>query len=378
MQRDSERGFSIGEALVVLAILAGLFPLLMRIYESGRNTLMARQAANHLQTVSKAAAGFVEKHYENLSAAAAPASGPEITVAELINENFLPDGFSPLNVWRQGYAIYVRKPADETLQTIVLTTGSSFGDKAFINSTAPYAATMLDGGGFIPSGLVPGQSSDTLQGAFGGYKLALPSVGVASPGPGHIGVFASFDVGALGQDFLYRVSVPGHPELNAMQTDLDMTDHAIRNVSELQFSERELTDEICDATSEGRVFMDRYQGLYMCRDEKMEVVADTGNSALLKETTLAKDGDTITKPICAPGTNTIPQIHVAPAIASAGYESPPMTALQAWASSKSDTEWQVHLRLLTTDKKLDWVYPASDYGRILVFTACVKNNEITP
>ena len=88
--------------------------------------------------------------------------------------------------------------------------------------------------------------------------------------------------------------------------------------------------------------------------------------------TIAQNGDTITKPVCPPGTETIPQIFVAPSIAAAGLDAPPISAFQAWATNASDTQWQVHLRLLTTDKDLGWVYPLPDYARIHVLSACVQ------
>ena len=224
-----------------------------------------------------------------------------------------------------------------------------------------------------------------LQGAGNGWILDLGSVGIASPGSGHLGAVSSYDSSALGQDFLYRVAVPGQPELNAMQTELDMTDHAIRNVSELQFEEREITDESCAAPEDqGRVFLDSVQGLYICRNNSLEIIGDSGNSTPLKNVTVAKNGDRITKPVCAPNTGTAPAVFTSPSIAEAGPEAPPLTSFQTWATSLSDTEWQVHMRVQTGNKRLDgadgegWVYPADDYGRIMVLPMCVKQETTTP
>lgn len=47
----------------------------------------------------------------------------------------------------------------------------------------------------------------------------------------------------------------------------------------------------------------------------------------------------------------------------------------------SDTEWQVHMRIQTPTKTLNgsdndgWVYPADDYGRIMVLAMCIKQTE---
>ena len=76
-------------------------------------------------------------------------------------------------------------------------------------------------------------------------------------------------------------------------------------------------------------------------------------------------------------------IFVAPSIAEVGPEAPPMSSLQTWASSLSDTQWQVHLRVLTSDKKLSpddsgWVYPEENYARIMAMTMCARDAVVTP
>lgn len=371
-------------AIIVLIIM---MPGFLGWWESGHTATQQRIVANHMTAVTRAARQYVNRHQDTLLAQAQAASGPTVTIAELINEGFLTEGFQPRNAWLQEYQIHVRQPQAGTLQAIVLTTGGRNNETdKFRNVTVPGAAALVGGaGGFVPSGILPGQTENMLQGAGNGWILDLGSVGIASPGSGHLGAVSSYDSSALGQDFLYRVAVPGQPELNAMQTELDMTDHAIRNVSELQFEEREITDESCaSAEDQGRVFLDSIQGLYLCRNGSLEIIGDTGNSAPLKSVTVAKNGDRITKPACAPGTGTAPAIFTAPSIAEAGPEAPPLTSFQTWATSLSDTEWQVHMRVQTGSKTLDgadgdgWVYPADDYGRIMALTMCVKQDITTP
>lgn len=376
------------EAIGVLLMFAIFLPRLSDIMFAGLMDTQKRQAADHLALVSRASANYVRKHQTTLISQASATSGPVISVADLVSDGLLPDGFRDRNVWGQSYGIYIRKDAiSEHLRAVVLTTGGRGNETdRFLNVVVPGAAALVGGsGGFVPTGDVPGQAAGTLQGAGGGWSLSLAGMGVPSPGAGHLGALTSFDASSLGQDFLYRVAVPGHEELNAMQTELDMTDHAIRNVSELQFQEREITDEACAAPEDqGRVFLDRVQGLYLCRNNSLEIIGDTGNSAPLKNVTVAKNGDRITKPVCAPNTGTAPAVFTSPSIAEAGPEAPPLTSFQTWATSLSDTEWQVHMRVQTGNKRLDgaddqgWVYPADDYGRIMVLAMCVKQEATTP
>lgn len=371
---------SIGAALMVILML----PQLIGWWEAGNTATQQQLIANHLLVVTRAARQYVNRHQDTLLVQASPSAGPSITVENLVNEGFLPDGFQPRNAWLQEYEVHVRQPQTGTLQAIVITTGGRTNETdKFRNVVVPGAAALVGGaGGHIPMSILPGQSENMLQGAGNGWTLDLGAVGIASPGAGHLGAVSSYDSSALGQDFLYRVAVPGQPELNAMQTTLDMTDHAIRNVSELQFEEREINGEACTTPEEqGRVFLDREQGLYLCRNNSMEIIGDSGNSALLKRTTVAKNGERITKPVCAPNTDTVPTIFTAPSIAEAGPQAPPLTSVQTWATSLSDTEWQIHMRVQTPDKSLStngdnsgWVYPQENYGRILVLTMCAKQD----
>ena len=375
---------TIGAVLIMILRV----PQMLDWWEAGQTATQQRLIANHMLMVTQASRQYVNQHQDTILAQATATAGPTITIADLVNEGLLPDSFQARNAWLQDYEIHVRQPRSGNLQTIVLTTGGRDNESdKFLNVTIPGAAALIGGaGGFVPSGILPGQSENMLIGAGQGWSLDLGTVGIASPGAGHLGAVSSYDSSALGQDFLYRVAVPGQPELNAMQTDLDMTDHAVRNVSELQFEEREITTESCaSADEQGRVFLDPLQGLYLCRNNSLEIIGDSGNSNLLKNATVAKNGERVNKPVCAPGTNTSPAIFTAPAIAEAGPEAPPLTSVQTWATSLSDTEWQVHLRVQTPDKALStagddsgWVQPGDNYGRIMVLTMCMKQGTPAP
>lgn len=371
---------TIGAILIFIVMI----PQFITLWEQGNSATQQRVCADHLRMIVRAAESYVGRHQDTFLTQAQPGSGPSFTVQDMINDGLLPQGFSRQNVWRQTYTVHVRQPEQGTLQAIVLTSGgrdASDGPASFGNVTVPGAAALVGGaGGYIPTGVLPGQPSSILQGAGGGWTLDLASVGIPSPGAGHLGALSTYDASSLGQDFLYRVAVPGNPELNAMQTELDMTDHAIDNVQSVQFVEREISSESCTADEDqGRMFLDREQGLYLCRNHSLELVSDTGNAANFKEAVVVANGARVKKPVCAPGTNTTPAIYVAPQLAAAGAQAPPITAFQAWATSVSNTEWQVHLRLQTADKSTGddegWLYPAANYARVFALTQCVKSGS---
>ena len=377
MKISRQSGFTIVEMLIVLAIIAMLMP---SVYDLWRSNFIAFQqglAADQMRQVNEAANAYVKRNFETLLSSATPSSGPQISIQNLIDDDLLPDGFRNSNIWGQSYEIYVRSPHENTLNTITITRGGREHEEgdSFATLTVPGAALQLGGaGGFVPTGALPGQTDGTLHGAAGGFILDLAALGIASPGPGHLGAYSAFNEYDLGTDYLYRSEVPGHPEYNQMETSLDMTGHDIENVGSIQYVSRTVADgETCTEADEGKMFLDEDQGMYLCRNNQLVLLADTGNSTQFKTSTFVNNGDKVAKPSCAPGTDTVPQIYVAPAIVSSGEQSPSMASIQAWATSVSDTEWQVHLRVLNTSSSDAWIYPDSNYGRVMVFTTCAKN-----
>lgn len=360
------------DALTGMSVYLLLLPALYMLISMGLTELEKRVAAYHFNLIAHAAQEYGRSHAAELLAAAAANSGPVLTVDTLQEAGLLRD-VSSRNPWGQGYQIYARQPAPGDLRLVVLTTGGPASSRrSFVNSVVPSTASMAGGhAGFIPSGLLPGQTTGRLQGSMGGWSLDLASVGIPSPGAGHLGALTDFSADELAGEYLYRVAVPGKPELNEMWTELDMTDHAVRNIQEIQFEHHAFADTApCgDAEQEGRVFLDATEGLYVCREGEARVLADTGNSQLFKHATVVANNTLIDKPSCPEGTDTEPQIFVAPSILSADATSPPLAAVQAWATSESDTQWRVHVRVLKGDGK-GWVYPGENYGRVTVMALC--------
>ena len=376
MKKTKQSGFTRIELVIALTVIGVLMPIVYQHWQIGYIAEQQSHAADQLRQVNDASDAYIKRHFDTLLSSTTPSSGPQITIDQLVNDGLLPEGFRNSNIWGQSYEIYVRKPHENTLNSITITRGGrehKEGD-SFATLTVPGAALRLGGaGGFVPTGALPGQQDGTLHGAAGGFILDLAALGITSPGPGHLGAYSAFDEYDLGTDYLYRGEVPGHPEYNQMQTELDMTGHGIENVGSVQYVSRTVTDgESCSTEDEGKMFLDELQGMYLCRNGMLVLMADTGNSTQFKMSTVANNGDRIAKPSCAPGTGTSPQIYVAPAIASSGSQSPAMSALQAWATSVSATEWQVHLRVLNTSNSDAWVYPTPEYGRVMVFTTCTK------
>ena len=372
-KKHTQAGFTSLEILGGLVVLLMLLPVLASLMESGLNNIRKRAVADHLAKVLDAASAYSRTHWTNLTGVATATHAVSISMAQLRADRFLPDGFADTNPWGQSYTAYALQPSAGELQVLVITSGGrGAGEKkSFLNSDVPSCAALIGGaGGFVPTGDMPGQPGGSLQGAFGGWRMDLSATDIPDPGAGHIGALVSLRDGDLGKDFLYRVKVPGHPELNQMATELDMTDHAINGVREVRFESHSLAEMgVCDPSKEGRVFFDPDEGLYICRNGQVELLTDTGNSLLVAGSTIASNGDIIPKPHCPTGTDTRPEIFVVPVLAEAGNLSDSIVSVQAWATDLGSS-WRVNLRILTTDTSKGWISPAPEHGKLQVMTTC--------
>lgn len=372
MKRKDD-GFTLGEVLGGLIVVSLMMVGLYHIWYRSTVKVQEARAAQHMHQVADAANRFVKEHFSEILAASSPAAGPQYTIENLIDESFLPEGFQDTNIWNQDYVIYARSPRENTLHVFVITyNGREYEadtSDSWATVTVPATAMLIEGAGGYTPAPVNGENEDVLVGAGGGYRIELASVGIPLPGAGHLGYYSAFDETSLGTDFLYREEVPGHPEYNQMNADLDMVNHEIDRVGGIRFVDRNVgADTSCTSDDEGMFFLDDTQGMYLCRNNRLVLMADTGNSSFLKNATIATHGTRINKPDCGLGTGKIPQIFVGPVMFSSGASSPAIASVQAYATSVSDTQWQVNLRVLNTSG--NWVTPGEGFGQTMVFAVC--------
>ena len=166
---------------------------------------------------------YVTDNAASLAATATATNPVTVTVAQLVAQGYVPAGTAAINAFGQAWSIEVTQPAANQLQAVLLSSGGRAvtDPKQLVSVAAEVGAE----GGFVPW---PGQLGDstmspaTARGAFGAWQVSLANY--ANPGSGHFAALLSFSNANTNNNFLYRVAVPGHPELNAMQTDLGMTD----------------------------------------------------------------------------------------------------------------------------------------------------------
>ncbi len=365
--KKSEAGFGAIEMMGMMLVLAIVLPMVYNMWNDGVTEIKKRAVAKHFMDIAEAVELYGHTYSDTLLAQSTATTGTVITIQDLKDEQLLPEHFQERNPWEHSYQIYTREPRPNELELIILTSGVTNNSDKFKNIVTPSTAALAS------AGFIPVATPTILQGAYNAWRADLSTLNITSTGAGHLGTIITPSVSDLSDDFLHRVEVPNHDELNEMWTDLDMTDHAIEDVKTIQLVPHtlaEITDDLCvDAAQEGKLFLHETDGLYICRNGAAESIADTGNSAIPRNMTIAASGDMIPKPICGEGTNTHAEIFLSPSLVASGAVSS-LSSIQTWAIDQPATdEWEVRMRVLT---ETGWIYPTADYGKILVTTTCVK------
>ena len=371
---QNEAGFLTIQGIAALALFAILAAALAQAFQLVMDYLQKRVVAEQLQQVAQAAKEYAASQ-ALLESLTPGAEATRVDCSKLIEAGLLPKNQSNLtNPWGQSYAVYYFLPdTRKVLVTVVLTEGGSP-----VRESKTLAVTHAG----AAAGIVSHEGNeDFLRGVGGSYTIPLGKapMQIPSPGTGHIGYYTQLDDTALLSDTLYRVAVPGRSELNQMQVDLDLRDHNLTNVQSVQFNATSVTSvdltSICGKNAdekqeaEGKVFYyandtdTQASGLYTCRNGNPWMVADAGNSPLLKKTYTVAPGSTIPTPSCPDGQT--PFISVSPATLPTGLTSG--TSLHSYytGTGTHSDPWIVHLAINGSESR---------EGSLSVITSCSGSN----
>ena len=263
--RSTQRGFSLVELAIVVAVTGLLFGGLWRLMASGNAQLREQTAADQITQIISATRNFLASQGgQAVITALAPAPNGVVQLplpATLANAagsagcaaaldgvlansgtfcNFLPLGFwtGVTNSYGQSYQVYVRKDntpintAAQTYDFVVLTTG---GDVIPETSGSRIAANIGANGGFVFSNNTCGVPANFACGSFNSFNLNLTAagpfgiLGAISPGSGHIVTLNSSTLSnAASAQWLARIGMAGDfgvntpPIFNTMTVPLHM------------------------------------------------------------------------------------------------------------------------------------------------------------
>lgn len=201
-----------------LFALAGFIPWA----KFGAANMINAAAAGQGRAVIKAVEQYVRDNSAIIYSNATATSAYEITFDTLKSAGYIPRGYIDKNPFKQTWKALVWEPTTGQLEIMVLSTGGRDIDAKHLPQIA---AQMGAEGGYIPFTKQLGDSTlvdTTAVGAFGAWSKVLSNAD--NPGAGHLAALLAFTgKQETGGDFLYRRAV-GQSELNAMQTDLSLTD----------------------------------------------------------------------------------------------------------------------------------------------------------
>jgi hypothetical protein len=211
---------TIASVVIAMIMFGGFLPWAQAGVMNVQTAAMAMQQ----NIVNKAAAQYVQDAGVAIAALATASTPTTISVQTLINAGYLPNGFSTTNAFGQLWQVQVLQPSSGVLETVVESTGGrAITDTRQLVQIAAQAGAQ---GGFIPYAGQNGNGAMSPTSAYGAYGAwgPIPLTTFANPGSGHLFSLLAFTNTNVSNGYLYRVQVPNHPELNAMQTDLGMTD----------------------------------------------------------------------------------------------------------------------------------------------------------
>lgn len=207
-----------------LVVMAILLPTLLTATQQNSTIVLGTVTSQQLKQLTSAAQQYIQANFSAVLGASSTTTPATITVPMLIATGFLPQGFQALNPYGQTWQVEALQAPAGQIQALVMSTGGTpvpTRDAARITAQAGAEGGIVGGGtGNLAS---PTCAAGQACGAFGGWKITTS--GYTGLGPGSLlGLLAFNSAGQLNQQYLYRVAVPGQPQLNAMQTDLSMTD----------------------------------------------------------------------------------------------------------------------------------------------------------
>ncbi|WP_338333626.1 shufflon system plasmid conjugative transfer pilus tip adhesin PilV [Acetobacter sp. LMG 32666] len=217
---------------VLAAILVSLWPTAryFNMTQDANNRSVIAVAGGQFDILLAGIKKYIRAHSDELIESIPVGSSTAVSLATLIKERDLPIGFTSTNPYRQTWVVYVTQSDSGVLDGRVI----SYGGLTLSPKDAVAIALKAGAqGGYIPpNGLISGLNSNMAVGASGTWSQTIS--GFPNPGAGHlVGLVASADDANNNPNYLYRDAIAGHPELNSMETPLNMTGNDINSAGDV-------------------------------------------------------------------------------------------------------------------------------------------------
>lgn len=244
--RSNERGFTLMEILLSVSIMVGIVAVGAYISQNYVRLMQNERAAQSMITVQNAAEEFVRTNFTQLLNPASPdniaaVNGTRvITVADLSANNYLPRNFPATNALRLRMQVWIRNTTaagtTPSIEVVTATLPNGAGPAPYQN--IQQAAQFGKGRLGILSRIGAGYDTVSFSDVTGQWRVPVadlpgyaPGIPAAPSTDGYIAAFgriSSEDI--FDTNVLYRIPVAGNPDLNRMQTELDMNGQQLAGV----------------------------------------------------------------------------------------------------------------------------------------------------
>ena len=231
------RGLSLFGALLALALLGMIVLAASTFFETLAAERRARIAVQQLTVLADASASHVHGRFPELMAAAR--GGPvEITLAQLKGAGSLPADFSAVDALGRGYRVLILAAGADAIDVLA-------AEAVGAGDTVPPSAALLEAAGEARLGLVAPDAPSRLAGPTLDHDVsAFQAAFGGAPAVGALAALRRFDHQAVYGGRLQRIAVPGFPEANRMETDLDMGGNAITGAGRLSGASLALSGDL--------------------------------------------------------------------------------------------------------------------------------------
>ena len=240
MRLKKQAGYTLLEIILAIAIIGILSVAVNDMIMSSHSQTKSSVAAEQVKRFSAAMQQYVNTYHNQIVSSASSSKPVLIQSTMLSNTGFLPADFNSKNSYGQYICGLIVKNDQDRLYALTVTE-----DGQTINDTDLGLIAGLIGG---DGGAVYARDTSTIRGTGGGWSIPTSvfnggtsskcsgAAGSVSLTSGHIVQALWFNEGNTNTGLLARDHIEGAPELNRMNTDLDMNSNSINNVANLNAS----------------------------------------------------------------------------------------------------------------------------------------------
>lgn len=233
--------------IFMLVGVAILMPTMFMVLSSTTTTIKGTATAEQMKAVISAAKGYITANAALIEAGSTATTPYTVQLSTLVQQGYLPNGFMGYsntgactigtgcyNPYGQSWVVQILQPAANNLQALVLSVNGQNitpKDMGQISSIAGAEGGVVGGSvGTLPEPCASGE----ICGTSAGWQIP---VGSFSATPGHLAGLIEYNNNSFQSDYLYRVAVPGQPQLNTMNTNLDMGANTINNAQNVNVNQ---------------------------------------------------------------------------------------------------------------------------------------------